>query len=387
MGSGWRSGLIRRVLLVSGVAFGVVAPGLTLAATATATATADDLPAGLVWVARAPTQDSATLYRVTASGAVERHDLAYAVNAIGCAANGSVYGLATDHDGEPLRGAPHVVRIAPTGTVTDLGTVDVSALSYPLATGYAATAITGPDSAVTLLVGTATHLRPVRVVPGPPALLASRTLPDLPFIGDWDADPRTGDLYTVVATTGTAQLLRLASADLSPTLTAVSGLPGGSAYGGVALTADGVLYAVYNRDNAPSTLYRIPLEHPDQARAVADLDPAVSSDATMCPPPPASAAAVSPAAPVAPPPARQPAVNVPASPSPNAQGIPVPARPPVASVSPPSALPRPPLTMSRARPPVRRPSLVGPRFIPIMAGTMVVVVSVLRLTRSRRTRR
>jgi hypothetical protein len=380
--SAWLSGLIRRALLASGIVLGVAAPGLTLAASASA----DDLPAGLVWVVRAPAHDSVTLYRVTASGAVERHDLAYAVNAIGCATNGSVYGLATDHDGVPISGAPHVVQIAPTGTVTDLGAVDTGALRYPLATGYAATASTGPGSGVTLLVGTATDLRPVRVVPGPPALLASRTLPDLPFIGDWDTDPRTGDLYTVVATTGTAQLLRLASADLSPTLTALPGLPGGSAYGGVALTADRVLYAVYNRDDAPSTLYRVPLDHPEQARAVTDVGPAISSDATMCPPPPVPAVPV-PAA-VTGAPAPRAAITVPALPSPKPWGIPVPVRPPVASLSPAaSAPPRRPLTMSRHRPPVRRPSLVGPKFIPIMAGTMVAVVTVLRLTRSHRTRR
>jgi hypothetical protein len=247
-------------------------------------------PAGLVWVGRPPEAETSTLYRAGPGGTVRRQALPYAVNAIGCASDGSVYGLAAGRRGERFDDGPHPVRIRPQGTVDDLGPV-ASTVRHPLATGYAATL----RADHTLVVATGTALREVHLHPGGPRLTATHPLTDTgPFIGDWALDAR-GDLVTVTGSGGRAALLRLAAGTLRPTRTALPGLPTGSHYGGAAVAPDGSLYVVYHRTGARGTIYRI--RPTGAARPVATVDPAESTDAAMCPvPSPRRSASVVPVA-------------------------------------------------------------------------------------------
>lgn len=252
-------------------------------------------PAGLVWVGRPPHAPTSTLYRAGPGGTVRRQPLPYSVNAIGCAADGHVYGLAAGHRGERFDDGPHPVRIRPDGTVDDLGPVTAD-VRHPLATGYAAAL----RADLTLVVATETALREVRLGPGRPTLTATRPLPGTgPFIGDWALDAR-GDLVTVTGSGGRATLLRLTADDLHATRTALPGLPAGPRYGGAAVAPDGSLYVVYHRAGGRGTVYRVPPT--GRARPVTTVDPAESTDAAMCPVEPAPrTAAVLPVLPVPPP--------------------------------------------------------------------------------------
>ncbi|MEV0562756.1 hypothetical protein [Dactylosporangium sp. NPDC050588] len=381
------------------------------------------LPEGLVWVSRGPGDAGSTLHRVTAGGTVARTPLGYAVNAIGCAGDGTLFALATARAGRKLRAGPHVVRIGGDGRVTDLGAVPGTrrASGYPLADAYGGTVVAA-GGGVRLLVGTASSVRSVQVSPGAPRLLPSRPLPSLPYAGDWTVEPSSGDLLTVAARGGRAQLVRLGSRVSFTPLPAV--LPGRSAYGGVALHPDGTLTALFNQASGPgagpgtghapggSALFRIPLSDPSRAVKLADLGSVASSDATACPAPPLPAIAGEPD-PVVPSPTPSPAIaEVPAPvvttapPAVVAEAPPpvvttAPPRPQVRKATPappassprPASLPPPPSTpahRSNVRPaepvavPASASSPVGKRFIPVAAGFMIAAVAMTRLFRRRR---
>ncbi|WP_433076192.1 hypothetical protein ACQP1P_31075 [Dactylosporangium sp. CA-052675] len=259
------------------------------------------LPPGLVWVEQAPGATGATLHSVGFDGRQTRTPLRYALNAIACTSDGTLAGLATELDGRRLPQAPHLVRVSPAGAVTDLGPAPGHA---DLATAYGAAI----DARGRLLVSTGDRLRPLRLGPAAPAALASHALPKLPYAGDWATDPRTGELVTVVAIDDVARVVRLrwdAATGVSAVDTErVPDLPPSSAYGGVAVLADGSIAAVFNRNAGPgagagtgrapmtSALFRIT---GTKVEKLADLGPLTSSDAATCPvhappatPPPAA---------------------------------------------------------------------------------------------------
>jgi hypothetical protein len=229
---------------------------------------------------------------VDLTGHEAKFRLRYALNAIACTGDGTLAGLATELDGRRLPRAPHLIRFTTAGAVTDLGPAPGRA---DLATGYGAAAVTAQDGSVQLLVSTGDELRPLRVSPGAPALLAPHALPKLPYAGDWATDPRTGELVSVVALDDVARVVRLrwdaATGVSAVDLENVPGLPGSSAYGGVAVLADGSIATVFNRAAGPgagagtgrepmtSALYRIT----GKAEKLADLGPVTSSDAASCP--------------------------------------------------------------------------------------------------------
>ncbi|WP_433617368.1 hypothetical protein ACQP2P_17710 [Dactylosporangium sp. CA-139114] len=268
------------------------------------------LPPGLVWVDQAPGAKGATLHSVGPDGRQTRTPLRYALNAIACTSDGTLTGLATELDGKRLPQAPHLVRFSTAGAVTDLGPAPGRA---GLATAYGAAI----DAQGRLLVSTGDRLRPLRLGPGAPAALASHALPPLPYAGDWATDPRTGELVAVVATDGVARVVRLrwdAATGVSAVDTErVPGLPPSSAYGGVAVLADGSIAAVFNRDAGPGAgagtgrapmtgaLFRIT---GTKAEKLADLGPLTSSDAATCPvhAPPTTAPVAARAIPTTPPP-------------------------------------------------------------------------------------
>jgi hypothetical protein len=374
-------------------------------------------PSGLVWVGRAPDAETSTLYRAGAGGTVRRQALPYAVNAIGCGPDGTVYGLAAGRRGERFDDGPHPVRVRPDGTVDDLGPV-ASDDRYPLATAYAAALRTGPGTTLTLVVAAGAALREVRLRPGRPEVTATRPLPGTGFIGDWTLDAR-GDLLTVTGSGGRAALLRLGRASLAPVRTPVPGLPAGSNYGGAAMAPDGSLYVVYHRGAARGTIYRVPPTGP--ARAVSTVDPAESTDAAMCPvrqPPVAPSVAPSAAPPEVPPAAPSvtpsvtrsvtrsvarsvtrsvtPPVTPSVAPSAGAThrtGPPAaPARARVTLAEPPPTGPAPgprPRATTRPRHPARaaapeRERLVTTRMIPVVGALLLGAVVAVRLLRRRR---
>ncbi|GIJ60823.1 DUF6923 family protein [Virgisporangium aurantiacum] len=353
-------------------------------------------PSGLVWVGRAPDAETSTLYRAGPGGTVRRQALPYTVNAIGCDPDGTVYGLAAGRHGERFDDGPHPVRVRSDGTVDDLGPV-ASTDRYPLAAAYAAAVRSGPGSALTLVVAAGAALREVRLRPGPPAVTATRPLPDTAFIGDWTLDAR-GDLVTVTGSGGRAALLRLGRASLAPVRTPVPGLPGGSNYGGAAMAPDGTLYVVYHRPAARGTIYRVPRTGP--ARAVSTVDPAESTDAAMCPvrqPSAASPAAPPVASSVAPPVASSvaPSAASPVAPSAGAthRAGPPPAAPARAILGePPPTGPAPgprPRATTRPRHPARaaapeRERLVTTRTIPVVGALILGAVVAVRLLRRQR---
>jgi hypothetical protein len=339
-------------------------------------------PAGLVWVGRPPGAQTSTLYRAGAHGALRRQPLAYSVNAIGCAPDGSVYGLAAGRRGERFADGPHPVRVRPDGTVDDLGPVTAD-VRHPLATGYAAALRAGPDATLTLVVATGTALREVRLRPGPPRLTATRPLPGTgPLIGDWALDAR-GDLVTVTGSDGRAALLRLTAATLRPTRTPLPGLPAGSHYGGAALAPDGSLYVVRHRADARGTIYRVPPRGP--ARRVASVDPAESTDAAMCPAPrPASAVRVT--VPVTVPVAVPVVVPVPPTPRSSVPRTVAPTRVPDDPPTGPAPGPRPATATTGPRPQrtVAAPPpgrLVTTRVIPVVGVVLLAAVVVVRMIR------
>jgi hypothetical protein len=265
----------------------------------------------------------------------------------------------------------------------------------------------------------------VQVSPGAPKLLPARALPALPYVGDWVVEPRSGDLLTVAARGGRAQLIRLAAGATRPALTPLPAvLPGRSAYGGLALHPDGTLTALFNQSAGPgagpgtghapggSALFRIPLAHPERAAKVADLGSVTSSDATTCPvPAPPAIAAVPPVVVPAP---SEPVAGIAAAPATSAPApspVVVPATAaPVPVPAPPAPRPRaqvrratpPPPASTAAAPPVAAPSRrsnvhpapvtvaaptrtpIGKRFIPVAGGFMLAAVAMTRLFRRRR---
>jgi hypothetical protein len=339
-------------------------------------------PSGLVWVGRAPDAQTSTLYRAGAGGTVRRQALPYSVNAIGCGTDGTVYGLATGRRGERFEDGPHPVRVRPDGAVDDLGPV-ASNDRHPLATAYAAAVRAGPGATLTLVVAAGAALREVRLRPGPPAVTATRPLPDTPFIGDWTLDAR-GDLVTVTGSGGRAALLRLGRASLAPVRTPLPGLPAGSNYGGAAMAPDGSLYVVYHRGVARGTIYRVPPT--GAARAVSTVDPAESTDATMCPvrqsAPVASPPSVVPSYRASPPPPPvSPPLSPPLSPAVARAGVVVAEPPPTG----PAPGPRPRAT-TRPRPPARAAApeperLVMTRMIPVVGALVLGAVVAVRLIR------
>jgi hypothetical protein len=336
-------------------------------------------PAGLVWVGRPPAAQTSTLYRAGAGGTVRRQPLAYSLNAIGCASDGSVYGLAASHRGERFDDGPHPVRVRPDGTVDDLGPVPTD-VRHPLATGYAAALRAGPGTTLTLVVATGSALREVRLRPGPPRLTATRPFPTAtPFIGDWALDAR-GDLVTVTGTGGRAALLRLPAGTLRPTRTALPDLPAGSGYGGTAIAPDGSVYALYHRAEARGTIYRIPATGPP--RAVSTVESAESTDAAMCPVAAAPRTAVPRTATVVPA-----AVPLPPTSGPPVARTPARTRVPDALPPPtgPAPGPRPGATM-RPRPQrtVAAPAperMITTRVIPVLGAVLLGAVVAVRLIR------
>jgi hypothetical protein len=337
------------------------------------------LPEGLVWVDRAASAATSTLHRVTASGAVRDQRLAYRVNAIGCTPAGVIYGLAE------IAGGPHLLRI--TGAVKDLGPIAGGASRYPLAEGYAAT-VQGAH----LVVASGSFVREVRL--DRPALTASRPLPALPYIGDWVSDPRTGELVAVAGERGAAYVLRLG---VPVSRTSVPGLPGGPAYGALALGPGRVLYTVYNGAGS-SRLYRVPLDAPSHAALVRTLGPAASSDATYCAPVAARISGQAVPPPVAPPAASSPSPAAAPSAAPRRpSGRPTPSRvrtvaaapgpmapspAPSPSPAPPRPAAMPPLPVAPV-PTVAR-SFVSKRLIPIVGGAMTVALVAIRRSRHAR---
>src|SRR5690349_5842585 len=152
-----------------------------------------DALAGLVWVDRAPDARTDTLHRVDPGGTVTDRPLDYAVNAIGCAPDGSVFGLAASHLGVKLAGGPHLLRVTGTAQV-DLGAVLAPGLRYPLAEAYAGTVLNAP---LRLVVDSGGVRREVSLGGSRPTVTRSLPLPPLPYVGDWDTEPGTGDLLTV----------------------------------------------------------------------------------------------------------------------------------------------------------------------------------------------
>lgn len=366
---------------VLGAAFGCATIG-ALAPSATAVSPGSLQP-GLTWVVRAPDATTNVLYRVGPSGLIDQQPVEYAVNAIGCAPDQVLYGLAASRQGVRFTGGPHLLRIDAGGAVVDLGHIDPGTLSDPLARAYGATVRTDGGSLVLLVNAGAAEVR-VRISPGPPGVVGSQALPPLPYVGDWDADA-TGDLYTVVGGPGGAELLRLDRTTLAATSAPLPGLPGNSGYGGVALTVDGVLYAVDNRLDGTGALYRVPVNSPAEAIRVLDLGPIAASDAALCaesPPPSTSPSVVPrPVPPVAGGAAKVSRRSVPRS-------APVVA---VASSSGPGAVVsgRAPATRPRrqsaaAPQPLLRSWTPGLRLVPVLAGIMAIVLIAIRLTRSSR---
>ncbi|GAA3452777.1 hypothetical protein GCM10018962_46100 [Dactylosporangium matsuzakiense] len=356
------------------------------------------LPPGLVWVGQAPGVTGSTLH--TATGPIR---LRYSLNAMACGRDGLLTALATELDGRRLPDAPHLVRVTTAGAVTDLGPAPGR---RDLATGYGAAMATAADGSTELLVTTGDRLRPLRLSPGPPAPLASHALPDLPYAGDWAIDPRTGELVTVVSMAGAARVVRLrwdaATGVGAVDTTPVPALPPSSAYGGVAVLADGSIAAVFNRNAGPGAgagtgrapmggaLYRIT---GTRASKLADLGPLTSSDAATCPvpSPPPQPPVVARAVPTTPPPATA-AV---ATPAPGAVAVRTtpPAKPPVRSrgPSPSPGAPGPtpskqpafvPTTVALAASEARH--RIGSRYIPVVGALMVAAVAVARLVRRSR---
>ncbi|GIJ74818.1 hypothetical protein [Virgisporangium ochraceum] len=385
-----RTATRRRALRRWGAAAAVV--GGLLVTVPVANAVDSGPPAGLVWVGRPPSADTSTLYRAGAGGTVRRQPLPWSLNAIGCAPDGSVYGLAASRHGERFRDGPHPVRVRPDGAVDDLGPVTAD-VRHPLSSGHAAALRTGPGATVTLVVASGDALREVRLRPGPPRLTATRPLPDAATtaIGDWALDAR-GDLVTVTRAGGRAALLRLAGPTLRPVRTRVTGLPPGSNYGGAAVARDGSLYVVHHRATGRGTIYRVTPS--GTARRVTTVDPAESSDAAMCPGPrPAPSVAPS-VAPSAAPSSVGPAPAVPAAVAvPPANRPPVPrqaARTPVTPERPTGPAPGPrPGAATRPRPhpavaaPPREPR-VTTRLIPVVGALLLGAVVAVRLIRRNR---
>jgi hypothetical protein len=326
-------------------------------------------PAGLTWTGRTPGSSFTTLYRADADGTIRTSRVPYRLNALGCA-RGTLYALAAEHRGKRFSDGPHVVRLSG-NRVTDLGAVKGGTDPYPVADAYAATAIPGPGKAVTLIVAAGQTLRRVRVEPGPPTVTSSRPLPRVPYLGDWDVTP-SGTLVSVASRRGTAVSVTIkpgasqASITAIPSLGAASsggglfgggvpgggssggglpggGLPGGggSAFGGVARTPDGSLWALNNKSGA---LWRIPARGRVAVRSLG-TGRLEGSDAAYCDTPARTPA----------PPVRQPSATpapppvVAASPLRRTPVTPV----PVPSLTPPST---PPATSSPPPPPSASPA-------------------------------
>ncbi|MFI5910458.1 hypothetical protein [Dactylosporangium sp. NPDC051541] len=366
-----------------------------LAVTPTPVLPVAPLPPGLVWVGQAPGGTGSTLHTATS-----QIRLRYSLNAIACTSAGTLTGLATELDGRRLPDAPHLVRFTTAGTVTDLGPAPGR---QDLVTGYGAAIATAADGSTQLLISTGDRLRPLRLAPGPPAPLPAHALPDLPYAGDWATDPRTGELVTVVSMGNVARVVRLrwdaATGVGAVDTTPVPGLPPSSAYGAVAVLADGSIAAVFNRDAGPgagagtgrapmgSALYRIT---GTEAEKLADLGPLTSSDAATCPVPASPAPSppvVARALPTTAPPSPVPSLVPPPGTPPAA----APARPPVRSPSPSPEAPEPspskrpayvPETVALAASEARHK--VGSRYIPVVGGLMVAAVAVSRLVRRSR---
>ncbi|GIJ46320.1 hypothetical protein Val02_32060 [Virgisporangium aliadipatigenens] len=357
----------------------------------------DVLPEGLVWVATPPGAGTSVLHRVGADGRVTRQRLPYPMNAIGCAADGTVYGL-----GDGFGGGPRPVRVEPDGTATPLGRVR-GLRRYGLATGYAAT-----FRGERLVVRTDGELRELTLER--PRQERTARLPDLPYLGDWDADA-DGNLWSVAgARRRGAELIRIDAAGRAVDRARIPHLPGGRAYGGVALdSAAEALYALYHHAERASVLYRVPLRAPERAVEVARLDPAVSTDAAMCPveratpqaiPPeePAPSPAPSPAPQPSPSPSPPPSASPSLPPSPALPGssgaLPPVARvliPPLSTAAPPATEPAPVPVPSKRRPrrtpqpvaaPPEQPSLLSKRALPVVSALMMIAAVTTRLART-----
>ncbi|WP_433045043.1 hypothetical protein [Dactylosporangium sp. CS-033363] len=343
-----------------------LAAALLLAPTPAPSATV--LPPGLVWVDQAPGTTGSTLHAVDAQGQEQKTRIRYALNAIACTPDGLITGLATELDGKRLPQAPHLVRVSTAGAVEDLGPAPDRAA---LAKGYGAAAV-GDH----LLVSTGDRLVGI----GGPGTYA---LPELPYTGDWATDPRTGELVSVLAVDDVARVVRLrwdagtgvSAVDLEPVPT----LPPSSAYGGVAVLADGSIAAILNRDAGPgagprtgrkpmsSALFRIT---GGKAEQLADLGAVTSSDAATCPvqAPPATTAPTT------------------AAPTPSHRPTPKP-KPVKAPIESPAPIP----SLSRAQHRIPEPVVlaaaletrhkVGTRYIPVAGAIMVAAVAVSRLVR------
>ena len=345
------------------------------------------LPPGLVWVTQGPAERSSTLHVVDFAGTATSAPMRYSVNALACTPSGALLALATERDGARLPDAPHLVRLSAAGAVADLGPAPGR---ESLVTGYGAALATGPDGAVDLLVSAGDELRTVRVFPGPPHQLPPRALPGLPYQGDWAADPRTGDLVTVVAVDGVARLVRLPRGAAAAGSVPVPALPGRSAYGGIAVLGNGDVAVLFNAAQGPGAgpgtgrapmtgaLYRIPAGHPERATLLTDIGPVTSTDAATCPVHPPASPSASPtftarstAAPSPPRIVRSRAVRAP-SPEPS---------PVVTSPSPShkGRIPEPPALAA-----AETKHRVGARYIPVMGGLMLAAVTVTRLLRRNR---
>lgn len=143
-------------------------------------------------------------------------------------------------------------------------------------------------------------------------------------------------------------------------------LPHGT-YGAVLMSSGRVLYAVNNRSDGKSRLYRIPLSAPQTAAEIAAYPPAAVTDAAGCLPAPPVVEPPPPPTPPQPPPppAAQRPVVPPAAPSP-APGTTTPAPP---AESAPEAVPPPIPPAPTAKPKKSPPPSVRPAAAPVRPDT------------------